>query len=526
MEQMWDVLVSHNVKPENQPVVENAVNVSADSGYLSEPEEGSEEFVRQEYQTSGKRNAQVNVSSAELEEKKNETELEAQNKEEEEQLGKTEKGEFFIPPFFIPPFQPVEEPLETSDGLGSYLDIVNDVPNPESEKEYESEKFEARHKSENDDSLELEKQLAGSDKVLSPDVDLHFCDLTSESETESEPDSEVETENGLDAEAKYLGDTDVFIAPVIEVKKTLHSHKETNKNHHPIVLEECEPLDDQSVSNNKYKDVLQTMDDILFSGLFTRNIFNDDDFAGENLNKDEEQEEDQCWENKIGENRRWDPGENSWVSDEYEMKQDSTNRWIPWKKTHDSNYLQSDEDEYSISSNSNLSCEEEEQEEVESKPKEKKTVETVSMSYSEFADLQLKNFRRGACDGENLRKTGHKILGITPEKTYKSKFPLLGLNIVDGEIGGRKSLIVSSVDEDSPFFSAITKGDQVLKVNSKDLRLVNVRKAKKIFKSIKHSKEHAVLFHSIGEEDVVSCPGAGEPKKKPSKIKVISKHMS
>ena len=39
MEAMWDILVSQNVKAQNLPEEENAVNLSGDSGYISEPEE-------------------------------------------------------------------------------------------------------------------------------------------------------------------------------------------------------------------------------------------------------------------------------------------------------------------------------------------------------------------------------------------------------------------------------------------------------------------------------------------------------
>ena len=52
------------------------------------------------------------------------------------------------------------------------------------------------------------------------------------------------------------------------------------------------------------------------------------------LEADEFEKEDQYWEKRIGDNRRWDPGLLSYVNDEYQMRLDSTGHWTSWDKTY------------------------------------------------------------------------------------------------------------------------------------------------------------------------------------------------
>ena len=138
MEAMWDILVSQNVKAKNLPEEENAVNLSGDSGYISEPEECLETKTDRLMEGCEKEGFSETCSYI------LDTETGTVTDEEEERSSEIEKGEvkstkFEIPTFLIPPFEPFEEPLASSESIHSDLDKQYHTPESGEESEPEND---------------------------------------------------------------------------------------------------------------------------------------------------------------------------------------------------------------------------------------------------------------------------------------------------------------------------------------------------------------------------------------------------
>ena len=251
--------------------------------------------------------------------------------------------------------------------------------------------------------------------------------------------------------------------------------------------------------------------------------FPQDLFEETNPSTAESMSSDKLWEEKIGPNRRYDKNIWCWVSDEHNMVLKSGS-WTHWDKTNYIDFTKSDSPEVSSQS----ADADNDQEQEEDSETEVKKPNVVTMPLSEFVDEEFKKFRMGKCDEENLALTGHSVHGICPSKEFKKKSPLLGLTLIEGLVEDKKGIFVYSVDEDSPLFGVITPGDHLLKMNSKDLKSVSLKKAVWIIKNTKFKKEHCFLFKHSDPDQVIlptECPvghaGGVQTRSKPKPMKVF-----
>ena len=251
--------------------------------------------------------------------------------------------------------------------------------------------------------------------------------------------------------------------------------------------------------------------------------FPQDLFEEDNASTTKSMSSDKFWEEKIGPNRRYDQNIWSWVSDDHNMVLKSGS-WTHWDKTNYIDFTKSDSHEVS-SQSAATEYDQEEEEDVETEVKEP---HVVTMPLSEYVDEEFRKYRMGNCDEENLALTGHSVHGILPSKEYKKKSPLLGLTLIEGVVEDKKGLFVSSVEEDSPLFGVIAPGDHLLKINSKDLRSVSIKKAVWTIKNIKFSKEHCLLFKHSDPDQVIlptECPvghaGGAQTRSKTKPMKVL-----
>ena len=392
--------------------------------------------------------------------------------------------------------------LENNDASGSGIDVKSDIPAFFIPPFQESDKF-APSSETIFDTLSIGSVSGGSG------------DLVTDSDTESElihedPKPEIKTESHIIPEVKIEN-----IAKKPQEKVLL---KEDQNDY-----DECDSSESESISF--LHDFVDTIKDSLTFSLIPDDILKEP--PSSTLEADEFEKEDQYWEKRIGDNRRWDPGLLSYVNDEYQMRLDSTGHWTSWDKTYCLENLKSETASKQSSTDESLVSSEEDE-------TPEKKVNVVQMTLKEYLDRELREFMIGRGDSRNLLKTGHQIVGVTPKKSFKKKKPLLGLDIVDG-IGQERGIYVKSIDHDSPFSGVVKIGDQIVKVNSTDLRGVTIGQATTSFKKIHFSQPHAVLFRLSGdeekahfqicEEEIKKVGGGNETKKRPKPVKVIDKYL-